>query len=130
MNRGRHGEAPQSTITDVASAASVMPMIAHGPVPTAASVTPVTAPASVATICRICRLRNASSRVSSAFWVELSPASAKLADSTAKRGPTLGCPKKSATSPDQTMPAPVRTAPRPSVVQKVVDRSASVSRSR
>ena len=101
-------------------------MIVQAPNPAKAIVIATAVPKSVDAISRISRLRKFISRVRSAIWVPPSADRNVDNDATAKSGVTAGIEKKAPASGARATPTNVITAPVASVVQKTVERSASV----
>ena len=90
MRCGRHEDARHSRALVTAAVASCWPMIAHAPVPSAASTTAPTVPTSAPMTVIVSSLRNCISRSSSDCCVAPSAVSRNEADSAASSGPADG----------------------------------------
>ena len=101
-------------------------MIVQAPNPERAIVIPTAVPNSVEAISRISRLRKFISRLRSAVWVLPSADKNVSKDATAKSGVTEGIEKNAPATGARATPTNVITAPAARVVQKTVERSASV----
>ena len=125
--RPPRASAPRAATVEIAASASSWPTIAQAPYPSSAIVIPVTAPTSVAAICRSSSRRNCMSRTSSAICVVPSALTRKprenddeqrlhlrLAVEVRERACEPRCPPSASGSPT------------PALTQKTVDRSSSL----